>query len=309
MSSPQGSSRFTPQTLVHGWLNLDKPLGLTSTQALGKARRLLGGKKAGHAGTLDPLATGVLPLAFGEATKTIPYVVDGDKEYEFTVRWGENRTTFDAEGAVTAISDVRPTEAAIRAILPSFVGMIDQIPPAYSAIKIDGERAYDLARAGETVDLMPRKVLIYALELTGMPDRDHATFRVACGKGMYVRSLAVDMAEKLGGCGYISALRRTRVGPFRIENAVSLETLEDLKAKNAVSNALLPIKSALEGFPCLNLTPQERHTLLLGQKILIRPQHGDILGAELILAEFQGVPVALVEVKAGEMRVLRGFHF
>jgi tRNA pseudouridine55 synthase len=249
---------------VHGWLVLDKPLGLTSTQALGRARRLLNGKKAGHGGTLDPLATGILPLAFGEATKLIPYVMDGDKEYEFAVTWGEARATDDGEGAVTATSDVRPGEAAIRAALPQFVGAISQTPPIYSAIKVDGERAYDLARAGEVVELKSRIVQIHSLELIEIADKNTARFRVGSGKGMYVRSLARDLAQKLGTCGYVSALRRTKVGSFTLENSCSMERLQGLAGQNEVSTALLPLKSALNGIPTLNLTPQEAHTLRLG---------------------------------------------
>jgi tRNA pseudouridine55 synthase len=297
------------RSTVHGWLALDKPLGLTSTQALGRARRLLGGKKTGHGGTLDPLATGILPLAFGEATKLIPYVMDGDKEYEFTVRWGEARATDDAEGDVVAKSDVRPTEAQVRGILPAFTGIISQKPPAFSAIKVQGERAYDLARAGEVVDLAAREVLIKNIELIEIIDENSAAFRVLCGKGMYVRSLARDMAAQLGTCGYVNALRRTKVGPFAMENAVSMDELERLSVKNAALTALLPLKSALGGVPTLSLTPNEANTLRLGKKILIRPQHGTIFEAPLIFAEYDSVPVALVEAIAGEFRVLRGFHF
>jgi tRNA pseudouridine55 synthase len=295
--------------LVHGWLALDKPLGLTSTQALGKARRLLGGKKAGHGGTLDPLATGVLPLAFGEATKLIPYIMDGDKEYHFTICWGEARSTDDAEGEVVATSDARPTEAAIRAALPQFIGRIMQRPPAFSAIKVDGERAYDLARAGEIVELAEREVVIHGFDLLQIIDADHAAFRVASGKGMYVRSLARDLALALGTQGYVSGLRRTKVGPFSIENCTPLSQLEALAGQNDAASALLPIKSALGTIPTLVLTPQEAQTLQSGQRLMIRPQHGDLYLDPLIFAEFQGVPIALIESKAGEFRVLRGFHF
>jgi len=294
---------------VHGWLVLDKPLGLTSTQALGRARRLLNGKKAGHGGTLDPLATGILPLAFGEATKLIPYIMDGDKEYEFTIRWGESRATDDAEGAVTATSDIRPQAEQIRAALPPFIGTIWQKPPAFSAIKVQGERAYDLARAGEIVELAAREVLVHSFELIEIIDENSAAFRVGSGKGMYVRSLARDLAATLGTVGYVSQLRRTKVGPFTLKNAISIEKLEALSTENASSTALLPIKAALWTIPTLVLTASEANTLRLGQKVLIRPQHGDLFDAPLIFAEHQGVPVALVEAKAGEFRTLRGFHF
>ncbi len=298
----------TPNT-VHGWLILDKPIGLTSTQALGKTRRLLGGKKVGHGGTLDPLATGILPLAFGEATKLIPYVMDGDKEYEFTVRWGEARDTDDAEGQVTAQSDKRPTDDEIRRALPAFIGAISQTPPVFSAIKLDGERAYDLARGGQKVELAPRQVAVHAIELIDQPDADHARFKVACGKGMYVRSLARDLAMNLGTYGHVSELRRTRVGPFRIDGAISLEKLEDLSHKGAALTALLALKAALDDIPALILTASEAQRLRSGQSILIRPQHGDVMNARTLLALHQDTPVALVRCEDGEFRVVRGFHF
>ncbi len=294
--------------LPHGWLILDKPLGLTSTQALGRARRLLEGKKAGHGGTLDPLATGVLPLAFGEATKLIPYVMDGDKGYDFTVRWGETRATDDAEGEVIARCDVRPVEAQIRDVLPLFTGTFLQKPPAFSAIKLDGKRAYELARAKKAVELAPREVRIHNLELVSVA-HDYASFRVSSGKGMYVRSLARDMAEKLGTCGYVSELKRTKVGSFTLKNAVSMEELERLSSQSSARTALLPIKAALWSIPTLNLTPNEANSFNLGQKILIRPQHLALMEASLIFAEYDGVPIALVEPVAGEFRVVRGFHF
>ncbi len=294
---------------IHGWLILDKPLGLTSTQAIGRCRRLLNGKKVGHGGTLDPLATGVLPLAFGEATKLIPYVMDGEKEYEFTLRWGERRTTDDAEGEVIEQSNTRPTEQEIHAALPALIGLIQQKPPAFSAIKVQGERAYDLARSGETVDLAPREVLIKQIDLLSTPDSDHTTFRVSCGKGVYIRSLARDLAASLGTCGHVSALRRTKVGPFNIQNAVSIQELDRSTAENSASTHLLPLKAALEGIPTLSLSPTEANSLRQGQKILIRPHHGDLFDANLIFAEFERTPVALLEAVQGEFRILRGFHF
>ncbi len=297
------------KSTVHGWLVLDKTFGLTSTQALGKARRLLGGRKAGHGGTLDPLATGILPIAFGEATKLIPYVVDGDKEYEFTVRWGEARTTDDSEGTVTATSAVRPTQDQIRAILPRFIGLILQKPPAFSALKIQGERAYDLARAGAVVDLPPREVTIFSLDFLDAPDALHARFRVACGKGMYVRSLARNMAEALGTRGHVCALRRTKVGPFTLNDSVTLKKLEAMNVAGEVGAALLPLKAALGDTPSLAVTPQESCLLRAGQPILIRPPHEALLTAPLIFAEESSAPVALIEPHAGTFRVLRGFSF
>jgi tRNA pseudouridine55 synthase len=294
---------------VHGWLILDKPEALTSTQALGKARRLMGGKKVGHGGTLDPLATGVLPLAFGEATKLIPYVMNGLKEYEFTARFGEKRDTDDAEGKVIATSEKRPTESDIRAALGSFIGTIQQTPPSFSAIKLQGERAYDMARAGEVVELAPRPVVIHEFELRSMRDANHASFRVLCGKGMYVRALARDLAATLGTYAYVKELRRTRVGPFRIDSAISLANLEELGHKDAALTALLALEAALDDIPALNLSASEAQRLRAGQSILIRPQHGDLLSVQVLLALYQETPVALVEAKAGEFRVLRGFHF
>src|SRR6476661_2784182 len=193
---------------VHGWIVLDKPVGMTSTHAVAAVRRLFNAKKAGHAGTLDPLASGILPLAFGEATKTVPYVVDGEKAYSFTVKWGEETDTDDSEGRVTATSEIRPSEEAILAALPRFTGVIEQVPPKYSAIKIDGERAYDLARDGEVVELKSRPVEIYALTLTSR-DEGSASFAAECGKGTYVRAIARDLGRKLGCLGHVTALRRT----------------------------------------------------------------------------------------------------
>ncbi|MDD4615701.1 MAG: tRNA pseudouridine(55) synthase TruB [Alphaproteobacteria bacterium] len=300
-------SDFKPA--VHGWLILDKPLGLTSTQAIGRCRRLLGGKKVGHGGTLDPLATGVLPLAFGEATKLIPYVMDGDKEYEFTLRWGERRSTDDAEGNVLEQSPIRPAETQVLEALPKFTGVILQKPPAFSAIKVQGERAYDLARSGEQVDLAPREVQIKKIDLIQTVDADHTCFRVSCGKGVYIRSLARDLAAHLGTCGYVSGLKRTKVGAFKLKNACSMPDLERSHDQNAALDHLLPLKAAFLDVPTLILGPSEVHLLQNGQPILIRPQHGNLFEAPLIFAEHNQVPVALVEPIEGEFRVLRGFHF
>ncbi|MDX9689578.1 MAG: tRNA pseudouridine(55) synthase TruB [Proteobacteria bacterium] len=300
-------SLITPRP--HGWLILDKPLGLTSTQALGKARKLLGGKKVGHGGTLDPLASGLLPLAFGEATKLIPYVMDGEKEYDFTIRWGQQRSTDDAEGDIVAESPVRPTKEAILAALPAFLGEIEQIPPAFSAIKIDGRRAYDLARAGHDLEMQARRVNIRAFSLVKVEDEDHASFTVSCGKGTYIRSLARDLALKLGTYGHISALRRTKVGPFTIENAFSLEKLADLAHKEAALTALLGISAALDDIPGLTLNANEAQRLRAGQSLLIRPDQLSLMDAPVIMASFQGTPVALVEAYNGSFRVVRGFTF
>ncbi|MFB0993074.1 MAG: tRNA pseudouridine(55) synthase TruB, partial [Rhodospirillales bacterium] len=213
---------------IHGWIVIDKPLGMGSTGVVGKVRYLLNAQKAGHGGTLDPLASGILPIALGEATKTVAYAMDGCKTYEFTARWGQSTATDDMEGEVVSRSGVRPAEADIRAILSEFEGEIDQIPPIYSAIKVDGKRAYDLARADISMKLKSRKVQIDKCELISCDDVDHATFRVQCGKGTYIRSLARDIAVRLGTCAHVSRLRRTRVGPFTEKHAISLDSLEAL---------------------------------------------------------------------------------
>src|SRR5262245_39703061 len=233
---------------IHGWLVLDKPAGITSTQAVGAARRLFDARKAGHAGTLDPLATGVLPIAFGEATKTVPYAVDGAKHYRFTVRWGAATNTDDAEGEITSRSDLRPSRAAIEAVLARFTGEVLQVPPAFSAIKVDGNRAYDLARSGEAVALEARRVVIDWLTLLQMPDRDTATFEARCGKGTYVRALARDMGAVLGCYGHLIALRRTRVAPFDEAQAVGRAELEAAAQEGdaALKALLLPIEAALQ---------------------------------------------------------------
>ncbi|HEV7879989.1 tRNA pseudouridine(55) synthase TruB, partial [Bradyrhizobium sp.] len=213
---------------VHGWVVLDKPVGMTSTHAVAIIKRLFSAKRAGHAGTLDPLATGGLPIALGEATKTVPFVMDGRKRYRFTVAWGEERDTDDTEGRVTRISELRPSAEAIRALLPQFTGLIEQTPPQYSAIKIAGERAYDLARDGEVVALQPRPVEIHQLTLVDQPDSSHSVFEAECGKGTYVRALARDIGRILGCFGHICALRRTLVGPFGEDDMIPLEQLEAL---------------------------------------------------------------------------------
>lgn len=294
---------------IHGWLNLDKPLGLSSSQAVGKVKRLLDAQKAGHGGTLDPLATGVLPIALGEATKTSAYILDGDKGYRFTVRWGEARATDDAEGAVVATSDVRPTEDEIRAALPQFVGAIAQVPPAYSAIKVAGERAYALARAGEGPALEPRAVRIDRLALVEVPDPDHATFEVDCGKGTYVRSLARDVAAALGTHGYVSALCRTRTGPFGLETAISLDALDAACHKGAALSHLLPVSDALDDIPAVPLTGPQADRLRGGQRVRIVPATADPLGIEgLVLATHAGQPVALADLSAGELQPRRVFN-
>ena len=268
---------------IDGWVVLDKPVGLGSTPAVSRVRRLFGAQKAGHGGTLDPLASGVLPIALGEATKTVPFVMDGRKEYRFTLRFGEARATEDSEGEVTAASEVRPTDQAIRGALGAFVGEIDQVPPAYSALKIDGQRAYDLARAGEAVEMKSRKVRIDRLELLGRPDRDHADLVVTCGKGTYIRSLGRDLAVALGTVGHLSALRRTAAGPFREEAAISLPKLEALGHIPALLGALVPVVTALDDIPALALTEAQADRLRHGQPVLLTrdvPPSGALVRAE-----------------------------
>ncbi|MCW5732647.1 MAG: tRNA pseudouridine(55) synthase TruB [Enhydrobacter sp.] len=272
-----------PKNKIDGWVVLDKPLGMGSTTAVGRVRWLYSAEKAGHGGTLDPLATGVLPIALGEATKTVPFVMDGRKEYRFTLRFGEARTTEDGEGEVTAISDARPTDEAIRQILSRFVGEVEQTPPIFSALKIDGKRAYDLARAGTAVELKPRTVRIDRLELLGRPDPEHADFVVACGKGTYIRSLGRDLALALGTVGHLSALRRTAAGPFREAAAISLPKLEALGHIPALLGALAPVATALDDIPALALTETQANRLRHGQPVLLTrdvPPSGALLRAE-----------------------------
>jgi tRNA pseudouridine55 synthase len=253
---------------LDGWLILDKPQGITSTQAVNKVKRALDAQKAGHGGTLDPLATGILPIALGNATKTVPYVMDGTKLYHFTIRFGEARDTDDAEGAVTATSDARPTDAQIQAALPAFRGSIMQIPPAFSAIKVDGERAYDLARAGAPPELPPRPAQVDRFELIGRPDADTAEFEVESGKGVYMRSLARDLARACGTVGHIVVLRRLRVGPFNETMTVSMDTiLNPAHTPSALAELIRPLETALDDIPALALTAAEAHALSNGQAI------------------------------------------
>jgi tRNA pseudouridine55 synthase len=291
---------------IDGWVILDKPAGLGSTPAVGKVRRLFGAQKAGHGGTLDPLASGVLPIALGEATKTVPFVMDGRKEYRFTVRFGEARSTEDGEGHVTATSDARPSDPEIRRAQASFIGDIEQIPPAFSALKVEGRRAYDLARAGETVDLKPRHVLVERLELVGRPDADHADFVVSCGKGTYIRSLGRDLAQALGTVGHLSALRRTAAGPFREEAAISLSKLEALGHIPALLGALAPVATALDDIPALALTEAQADRLRQGQPVLLTrdaPPSGTLLRAEA-----GSRLVALVRSDGASLKPVRVFN-
>jgi tRNA pseudouridine55 synthase len=254
--------------VIDGWLILDKPQGITSTQAVNKVKRALDARKAGHGGTLDPLATGILPIALGVATKTVPYVMDGTKRYHFTIRFGEARDTDDAEGAVTATSSHRPDNAEIEAVLPQFRGLIMQVPPAFSAIKVDGERAYDLARAGAPPQLPPRPAQVDSFELIGRPEPDLAEFEVTSGKGVYMRSLARDVALACNTVGHIAVLRRLRVGPFLENMAVPLDMfLDPAHTPAALAEFLLSPETALDDIPALAASQSEVHALSQGQAI------------------------------------------
>jgi tRNA pseudouridine55 synthase len=303
---------------VHGWVVLDKPSGITSTQAVAQVRRIFNAQKAGHAGTLDPLATGILAIALGEATKTVPYVQDAAKIYRFTATWGESRDSDDAEGKVTGTSDVRPTEGAIAAMLPRFTGALTQTPPAYSAIKVAGERAYDLARQGESVTLEPRQVQVYEARLVEA-GKDQAVFEILCGKGTYVRSWVRDMALALGTLGYVSQLRRTRIGGFLEKDAVGLETLTPFMHSPAAFAYLKPISTALDGIPALAVTGSDTVRIRSGNPILIRANlfarmkdgfadEGGLQGQTVFLKDEMDAPVALAEIADGELRPFRVFQ-
>ncbi|HEX6000317.1 MAG TPA: tRNA pseudouridine(55) synthase TruB [Hyphomicrobiaceae bacterium] len=294
---------------VNGWLVLDKPVGMTSTQAVGTVRRIFNAQKAGHAGTLDPLATGILPIALGEATKTVPYAVDGQKEYRFTVRWGVETDTDDAEGRPVATSDARPDRPTIEAVLPRFIGAILQTPPAFSAVKIAGERAYDLARAGEAVELAPRPVEIDALAIVDCPDADTTEFAAECGRGTYVRALARDMGRALGCRGHVIALRRTRVASFIEAEAVTIDELHAAGAEQdstGLQSFLRPVETALADLAVLRVTREETVRLLRGQPVLVRGHELPAPGPAY--ATCKGHLVALGLIEKGELRPTRIFN-
>jgi tRNA pseudouridine55 synthase len=295
---------------IHGWLALDKPVGMTSTDAVGRVRRMTQAAKVGHGGTLDPLATGVLPIALGEATKTVAYVMAGRKRYRFTARWGEARTTDDAEGEVARTSDLRPDRTAIEGALAGFIGIIEQVPPQFAAVKVEGERAYDLARRGEAVELAPRAVEVDRFVLIEQPDPDHATFEVVCGRGTYVRALIRDLGEQLGCLGHVVALRRLQAGPFGIESALSLSALEQLLADDALPQALLPVGAALGELPALALTEPQADRLRAGQTIRVAPQLvvGEAGDDATIRATAAGQVVALARLHGAELSPVRVFN-
>ena len=303
----RGRSKGLP---IHGWLCLDKPGGMTSTEAVNRVRRITRARKVGHGGTLDPLATGVLPVALGEATKTVAYVMEGRKHYRFTARLGEARTTDDAEGTVLARSDVRPTTAEIAAALPRFVGRIEQVPPRFAAVKVEGERAYDLARRGEAVELAPRFVQVERFDLVERPDPDHVTFEVVCGRGTYVRALVRDLGAALGCLAHVVALRRLQVGPFGAAEAVSLTALEQLVADDALPQALLPVGAALGDLPALPLTQPQVDRLCAGQTIRVAPGllAGEAEPDATVRAMAAGRMVALARLHGGELSPVRVFN-
>ena len=298
MSAPKRIKRA-----ISGWVVLDKPYDMTSTQAVGKVRWLFGAAKAGHAGTLDPLATGILPIALGEATKAVPYVQDGTKIYRFAIKWGSATTTDDAEGAVVATSDVRPDRAALEAILPAFTGTIMQLPPIYSALKIDGERAYDLARAGETVELAEREIRVDSIALISH-DTDQSVLEVVCGKGTYVRSLARDIAEQLGSRGHVSMLHRAAVGPFHDAEAVTIEMLEAAIDRDSL---ILPVAAGLDGVPELRLNPAQAGAVRHGNSVLLTGP-GAPVSLDDCWASFAGVVVATGSVQFGQFQPRRVFN-
>ena len=297
---------------VHGWVVLDKPVGMTSTHAVSVVKRLFSAKRCGHAGTLDPLASGALPIALGEATKTVPFVMDGRKLYRFAIQWGEERDTDDAEGRIVCSSKERPSLEAIRALLPAYTGLIQQVPPRYSAIKIEGERAYDLARDGEQVELVPRPVEIGRLELVTVPDRDHAVLEAECGKGTYVRSLARDLGRAMGCFGHVSALRRAAVGPFTPETMISLEHLEALCHRAAsgegnLADALMPVETALDDIPALAVNRADAARLQRGQAVLLRGRDAPNFRGTVYVT-VSGQLLALAELDRGEVVPKRVFN-
>jgi tRNA pseudouridine55 synthase len=297
---------------VHGWVILDKPIGMTSTHAVSVIKNLFSARRAGHAGTLDPLASGCLPIALGEATKTVPFVFDRQKTYRFTIRWGEERDTDDAEGRVISASNERPDRAAIEAMLARFTGEIEQVPPRFSAVKLDGERAYDLAREGESVELTARTVTIYRLELTEIPDSDHAQLTAECGKGTYIRALARDLGRVLGVFGHVCSLRRERVGPFGEDEMIPLEQLQSLCHRAAageghLADALLPIETALDDIPALAVSPADAARLQRGQAVLLRGRDAPMVRGVVQVAS-GGQLIAIAEVERGEIVPRRVFN-
>lgn len=310
VSNPAAAPLARPKKRdVHGWVVLDKPVGMTSTHAVAVIKRLFRAKKAGHAGTLDPLASGILPIALGEATKTVPFVMEGRKAYRFTVAWGAETDTDDAEGRVVATDPGRPSREAVEALLPRFIGAIMQVPPKYSAIKIAGERAYDLARDGEEVTLQPREVLIDALRVVGH-DANATVIEAECGKGTYVRAIARDLGRALGCLGHVSALRRTRVGPFFEDDAVTVASLRgdgQEAAEPALGESLRPVAAGLAGLAAITVSRADAGRLKRGQAILLRGRDAPVAAGTFYATCF-GELVALGELEKGEFQPTRVFN-
>lgn len=300
--------------IVDGWVCLDKPFEMGSTEAVSRIRRLFNAQKAGHAGTLDPLASGILPIALGEATKTVPMMMEAQKVYRFTINWGVSTDSVDREGEIIGRSDVRPTVDQVKAALPAFVGEIDQTPPRFSAIKVDGARAYDLARDGVEFELQARRVTIHSAEVSDAPDADHVEITIRTGKGVYVRSLARDLAAVLGAEGHVSALRRERVGPFSTQNAVTLDSLEEMVHRGAASEGLLAVATALDDIPELAVNEQDAFSLRQGRPIVLLPRQVETLkdrltGGSRTVSAFQGQTlVALCQLRAGRLEPDRVFN-
>ena len=296
---------------VHGWVVFDKPLNMSSTQAVGKIRWLFDAEKAGHGGTLDPLATGLLPIALGEATKTVQWAMDGRKTYNFRVKWGAETETDDLEGAITAQSDQRPSHISIESILNQFLGEITQVPPIYSALKIDGERAYDLARAGEKPEMTPRLVMVKELRLLDASNPDHADFETVCGKGTYIRALARDIGRALGCLGHLTLLRRTQVGSFTEKDMISLETLEELRhrpdGEDALKGAMRSIVTVLDGIPALAVMDQDAAKLRQGESVLLRGANAPV-SCEAVLVNHDGRPLGICEISQGSLKTKRLFN-
>ncbi|MCK4861560.1 MAG: tRNA pseudouridine(55) synthase TruB [Rhodobacteraceae bacterium] len=290
---------------ISGWLIVDKPLGVTSSAVVNKAKWAFDAQKAGHAGTLDPEATGVLAIAFGEATKTVPYVTDSMKAYRFTVRLGQATNTDDGEGEVVSESDNRPTEDEIRAALPAFSGNIMQVPPQYSAVKVDGERAYKRARDGEEMELAARPLLVESLEVVEMPDADHAIIEMTCGKGGYVRSIARDLGQALGCFGHVVQLRRVWAGPFEVSDGISFETLDEMAKDRKLDDFLLPLEAGLHDLHELACTPEGAAKMRNGNPGMVIAS--DVEYGEECWASLSGVPVAIGVYKSGELHPNRVF--
>lgn len=301
MNQPRAQQRNTRRD-VSGWIAFDKPVGMTSTHAVSRMKRIFNANKAGHAGTLDPLASGILPIALGEATKTVPFVQEGEKAYRFTVRWGVQTNTDDTEGQPIAQSDARPDMDSVLRALPCFIGTVLQKPPAFSAIKINGERAYDRARDGEEVELPPRPVTIHGLDVVEVPSPDEIVLEARCGKGTYVRAIARDLGLMLGCFGHVTALRRTRVGPFLEPDAVSLETLEHPDGPQG----LLPVEAGLSEIACVPVNRGDAVHLRRGQPLILRGHDAPFEG--MAFAACGGVVVAFGPVEQGALQPHRVFN-